>query len=209
VTQSPGDSLTLDLGRSALLLLDYQNYNVHPDGYWASVTPGLIERVAPALERTGEALAAARSAGLRVVHVQNAWRAGHPDINPHTPWQADAKLAGRSVEGTWAVEFFQPLAPIGDELIVRKRSVSGFAGTDLDRLLRLHDVSTVVIAGIITNFAAEGTARDASDRGYRVVVLGDCCESITDEMHTFAITQILPVVGAVVGVAEFARALAT
>ena len=83
--------------------------------------------------------------------------------------------------------------------------MSGFAGTELDRFLRLHDVSTVVIAGIITNFAAEGTARDASDRGYRVVVLTDCCESISDEMHAFAVTQILPIVGEV-GAADFARA---
>lgn len=90
---------------------------------------------------------------------------------------------------------------------MRKRAVSGLAGTDLDRLLRLHDVSTVVIAGIITNFAAEGTARDAPDRGYRVVVLGNCCESVTDEMHVFALTQILPIVGDVVGAEEFARAV--
>jgi len=99
------------------------------------------------------------------------------------------------------------LALASSELIVRKRAVSGFAGTDLDRLLRLHDVSTVVIAGFITNFAAEGTARDASDRGYRVVVLGDCCESITDEMHAFALTQILPAIGEVVGLREFVHAV--
>ncbi len=207
VTQPPDDALVLDLDRTALVLLDYQNYNVHPDGYWASVTPGLVERVGPALGRTAQALAAARASGICVVHVQNAWRQGHPDINPHTPWQADAKAAGRSTEGSWGIEFFEPLAPIDGELIVRKRAVSGFAGTDLDRLLRLHDVSTVVIAGIITNFAAEGTARDASDRGYRVVVLGDCCESITDEMHAFALTEILPVVGEVVGAGDFARAV--
>lgn len=207
MTGPPDDDLVLDLARSALVLLDYQNYNVHPDGYWASVTPGLVERVAPALRRTAAALAAAREAGLRVVHVQNAWREGHPDVNPHAPWQADAKAAGRSTEGTWGIEFFAELAPTAGEAVVRKRAVSGFAGTELDRLLRLHDVSTLVIAGIITNFAAEGTARDASDRGYRVVVLGDCCESITDEMHAFALTQILPIVGEVVGVDEFSRAL--
>jgi nicotinamidase-related amidase len=208
VTQPPDGTLEFDLGRTALVLLDYQNYNVHPDGYWASVDPSLVERVAPALERTAEALTAARKAGVRVVHVQNAWREGHPDINPHAPWQADAKAAGRSTEGSWGIEFFQPLMPASSELIVRKRAVSGFAGTDLDRLLRLHDVSTVVIAGIITNFAAEGTARDASDRGYRVVVLGDCCESITDEMHSFALTQILPIIGEVVGLKEFVHAVA-
>ena len=83
--------------------------------------------------------------------MQNAWREGHPDINPHTPWQ-----------------------------IERKRAVSAFAGTELDRLLRVRDLSTLALSGGITNFAVEGTARDASDRGYRVIVLEDCCESETE-----------------------------
>jgi hypothetical protein len=61
-----------------------------------------------------------------------------------------------------------------------------------------------VIAGIITNFAAEGTARDASDRGYRVIVLADCCESVTDEMHQFAI----PAIGEVVNAADFRESIA-
>src|SRR5437867_3508591 len=101
MTSPAEEGLVLDLGRTALVLLDYQNYNVHPDGYWASVTPGLIERVAPALERSSHALAAARASGICVIHVQNAWRQGHPDINLHAPWQADAKAAGRSTEGSW------------------------------------------------------------------------------------------------------------
>ncbi|MGH2691110.1 MAG: isochorismatase family protein, partial [Actinomycetota bacterium] len=49
----------------------------------------------------------------------------------------------------------------------------------------------------------------ASDRGYRVVVLGDCCESITDEWHSFSVTQILPVVGEVAGAEDFSRAVDT
>jgi len=160
VTQQPDDGLVLDLGRSALVLLDYQNYNVHPDGYWASVTPGLIERVAPALRHTAAALAAAREAGICVVHVQNAWREGHPDVSPHAPWQADAKAAGRSTEGSWGVEFFAPLAPVDGELVVRKRAVSGFAGTELDRLLRLHDVDAFA-AAVRQLCTGRGTATSA------------------------------------------------
>ncbi|MGH9199338.1 MAG: cysteine hydrolase family protein, partial [Acidimicrobiia bacterium] len=136
---SRDDGLELDPGQTALLLLDYQNYSVHPGGYWASVTPGLVERVAPALALTGQALLAARKAGMLVIHVQNAWREGHPDINPYAPWQVDAKAAGRSTEGSWGIEFFEPLAPTPGELVVRKRAVSGFAGTELDRLLKVHD----------------------------------------------------------------------
>jgi nicotinamidase-related amidase len=196
-------TLQVDPARAALLLLDYQNYNVHPEGYWAWAVPGSAERAAPAVARTAEVLAAARRTAITVIHVQNAWREGHPDVNPYTPWQADAKAAGRSTEGTWGIEFVEALSPVESELVVRKRAVSGFAGTELDRLLRVQDLSTLVIAGIVTNFAAEGTARDASDRGYRVIVLADCCESVTEEMHQFSITQILPAMAEVVDAADF------
>lgn len=60
-----------------------------------------------------------------------------------------------------------------------------------------------MIAGIVTSFAAEGTAREASDRGYRAVVLADCCESVSDEWQAFVVTQILPVVGEVVMADDF------
>ena len=199
--------LEIDAGRTALVLLDLQNYNVHPDGYWASVSPELVERVAPSLERTGEVLAASRAAGIAVIHVHNAWRDGHPDINPNTPWQADAKAAGRSTEGTWGVESYEAVAPVEGEFIVRKRAVSAFAGTELDRLLRVRDVSTLALAGGVTNFAVEGTARDASDRGYRVIVLEDCCETVSDEWQAFSMTQIMPLIALVATAQEFADAL--
>jgi nicotinamidase-related amidase len=198
-------TLQVDPDRAALLLLDYQNYNVHPEGYWARAVPGSAERAAPAVARTAEVLAAARRTAITVIHVQNAWREGHPDVNPYTPWQVAAKEAGRSTEGTWGIEFVEALAPVEGELVVRKRAVSGFAGTELDRLLRVRDISTLVIAGVVTNFAAEGTARDASDRGYRVIVLADCCESVTEEMHQFSITQILPAMAEVVDGADFSE----
>lgn len=65
-------------------------------------------------------------------------------------------------------------------------------------MLHIHDISTLVIVGIVTNVAAARTARDASDRGFRVIVLADCCESVNDEVHVFAITQTLPAIGEVV-----------
>jgi nicotinamidase-related amidase len=53
----------------------------------------------------------------------------------------------------------------------------------------------------------EGTARDASDRGYRVLILEDCCESVSDEWQPFSITQILPMIAEVVTVTDFGEAL--
>ena len=200
-------SLDLEPDRTALVLLDLQNYGVHSDGYWMSQTPGGVERIAPSIARTVDALDAARGAQIAIVHVGNAWRDGHPDVSPHAPWMREAKAAGRSVEDTWGVEFFEPVAPLDGEFIVRKRAVSAFAGTELDRLLRVRDISTLALAGSITNFAVEGTAREASDRGYRVLILKDCCESVSDEWQDFSMTQILPMIAEVVTVAGFSEAL--
>jgi len=199
--------LDLDLERTALIILDLQNYGVHPEGYWMSQMPEGVERIAPSIARTVDALEAARAARIAIVHVGNAWREGHLDINQHVPWMQEAKAAGRSVEDTWGVEFYEPVAPRDGEFVVRKRAVSAFAGTELDRLLHVRDISTLALAGSITNFAVEGTARDASDRGYRVVILQDCCESVSDEWQVFSMTQILPMIAEVVTVADFGEAL--
>ena len=200
-------SLDLEPDRTALVIVDLQNYGVHPEGYWMSQMPEGVARIAPSLARTVDALEAARAARVAIVHVGNAWRDGHPDINPHAPWMRDAKMAGRSTEDTWGVEFYEPVAPREGEFIVHKRAVSAFAGTELDRLLRVRDATTIALAGSITNFAVEGTARDASDRGYRVIILEDCCESVSDEWQAFSMTQILPMIAEVVTVADFSEEL--
>jgi nicotinamidase-related amidase len=105
------------------------------------------------------------------------------------------------------VEFFASVAPLDGEFVVRKRAVSAFVGTELERLLRVRDISTLVPAGGVTNFAVEGTAGDASDRGYRVIVLEDCCETVSDEWQAFSMTRILPLIASIVTAAEFAEAL--
>jgi len=200
--------LEIDPVRTALVLLDLQNYNVHPDGYWNQAMPGAAKLAEPMIEGTVRALETARTAGITVIHVANSWREGHPDVNLHAPWMREAKEANRSIDGSWGVEFFEPVAPREGEFVVKKRSVSAFVGTELERLLLIRDISTLVLAGGITNFAVEGTARHASDLGYRVVVLEDCTASITDEWQSFSVRQILPLIGQVVTTAELADALA-
>jgi nicotinamidase-related amidase len=60
--------IEIDPARAALVLLDYQNHNVHPDGYWAQAMSGSAERAAPAVARTAEVLASVRRAGITVIH---------------------------------------------------------------------------------------------------------------------------------------------
>jgi biuret amidohydrolase len=179
-----------DLDRAAMLLLDFQNYGIHPDGYWAKHgEPDWPGAARPAMENAARALAAARQQGLLVVHVGVAWRKGSPEANLSAP--LFSRAPSRSVEGTWGAEFCEPVKPLAGEVVVYKRGVSALAGTELDRLFRVRDVRTLILSGVATQFAVEGTAREAVDRGYRVVVLEDCCASREPAVHDFSIERIL------------------
>ena len=180
----------LNPARTALLALDFQNYSVHPQGYWAiHGEPDWPAIARPAVDTTARVLAAARRHRVLIVHVGVAWRPGSPEMNLTAPLFAGAP--DRSVAGTWGAEFYAPVAPGPGELVVHKRGVSALAGTELDRLFRLRDVNTLALTGVATQFAVEGTAREAVDRGYRVLVVEDGCASRIREVHRFSIEVIL------------------
>jgi nicotinamidase-related amidase len=180
----------LDLNRAAFLALDFQNYGIHPDGYWAKHgEPDWPSIARPALDNTARVLAAARRGGMLVVHVGVCWRDGSPEMNMSAP--LFARAPDRSVAGTWGAEFCEPVKPLASEIVVYKRGMSALAGTELDRLFRIRDVHTLVLSGVATQFAVEGTAREAVDRGYRVLVLEDCCASRDRAVHDFSIERIL------------------
>lgn len=75
------------------------------------------------------------------------------------------------------------LAPQGGELVINKVSRGAFNSTGIDALLRNMDVTGLVITGVVTNVCVETTARDAADRGYKVVLVDDACASYNQAAH--------------------------
>ena len=199
---------SVDAKRTALLVIDYQNYEVHPEGYWARRLPEVAAQLAAssAVENTARVVAAARSKDLRVIYVGTAWREGSTDMNVSAPGLASYR--DRSIEGSWGADFFAPLKPTAGEIIIWKRGISALSGTELDRLLRLFDINTVVLSGVVTNFAIEATAFEAFDRGYRAVVLRDCCLSVTDLEHEHSIKYVLSQIATIITADELIQSLA-
>jgi nicotinamidase-related amidase len=198
---------TFDPANAALVLMDFQNYGVHPDGYWAKRDPVFFARLekSGAVANAARALHAARRARVRVIHVANRWRPGHIDMDERMPMWGGRKGTDVAIDGTWGAEIFESLTPAPDEAVVVKRSVSALAGTELARLLALWGVRTVVLAGVATNFVVEGTGREAADLGYEVVVLSDATETQSDEWQRFSL-EIMAMVGSVMTVDEFVTA---
>lgn len=96
----------------------------------------------------------ARSAGARVVFLQNDGPAGAPD-EPGT-------------EG-WALA----LAARPGDAVLRKAEDDGFDGTDLEALLRAGGVEAIAVCGVLSEMCVAATARAAMDRGFQVLLPND------------------------------------
>jgi nicotinamidase-related amidase len=95
----------------------------------------------------------------------------------------------------------------GNELVLNKTCVDPFLTTNLGQALQNADANTIILMGLWTNYVVEATARHASDMGYRVFLVRECCASNTVENHEFTINKILPTICYVVSVKDTLAAL--
>ncbi|MDT4976412.1 MAG: hypothetical protein QOG98_2170 [Pseudonocardiales bacterium] len=165
----------------ALLLMDLQNEIV--DRYGA--TDAYLDRVVRTQER-------AEQASLLVVLVRVAFSPGHPEISARNKMFAAAKAGSRMVLGDPAVEPHRRLVRGNGEVVVTKRRVSAFAGSDLELVLRSHEVAGLVLGGIATSGVVLSTVREAADRDYEITVLEDLCLDGDEEVHRVLTHKVFP-----------------
>jgi nicotinamidase-related amidase len=79
------------------------------------------------------------------------------------------------IPGTAGIEIHPDAAPVDGEPLLTKDLPNGFVGTELDSLLREHDVSQLTIVGMMSNMCVDATTRAASDLGFEVTVVQDAC----------------------------------
>jgi nicotinamidase-related amidase len=92
--------------------------------------------------------------------------------------------------GSREADFLDDLQPIDDELIINKSSSGVFPVTNLHRLLRNMDITTLVFTGTSTNGCVESAVRDAVDLGYNVVIVSDACAAGTQDTHDLALSYL-------------------
>jgi biuret amidohydrolase len=189
--------LTFDPERTALLVIDMQRDFVYPGGFGEALgndTSSLLAAVAP----TQHVLAAAREAGLLVVHTREGHRPDLADLSPSK--KARGRLAsgigdpgpmGRIlVRGEHGHGIVDELAPLESEPVVDKPGKGSFYATDLDAILHAKDIRYLIVTGVTTEVCVMSTVREANDRGYECLVLSDCVASYFPEFHTTAIEMI-------------------
>lgn len=137
----------------ALLLIDIQN-DYFPDGAMELV--GSSE----AGLQAGRLLAAFRTQGLPVVHIQ------HVTLRPGATF---------FLPGTPGAELHPAVAPLSGEPVFQKHFPNSFRDTPLLEHLRGLDVTELVVAGMMTHMCIDTTVRAAFDLGFACHLAGDAC----------------------------------
>jgi nicotinamidase-related amidase len=120
------------------------------------------------------------------------FRPGYPEVNANNVMFSGVKSGGRFRMGDASAEIPEAIAPKEGEVVVVKHRVSGFAGTDLEMVLKAARVETLVMFGIATSGVVLSTVRAGADLDYRIVVISDLCLDIDKQANEFLLTNILP-----------------
>jgi nicotinamidase-related amidase len=180
---------TIDPTRTALVAVHVQNDIVGPDGAFAPFFRAEIDRVGT-LATAARLLEAARAAGVPVVYTRVAWRPDYSDLHANSPLLNIVIQQNCLVDGTPGAAITDELAPQDTDRVVTHQRVGGFHDSELDEVLRSAGVDAIVFLGVATNASVEGTARAASDLGYRVLVVSDACSAATPEAHTASLASL-------------------
>lgn len=194
---------------TAILVIDMQNDNLHPDGAFAGSGAAQHAKEQDVIAHVRAVLDAGRSMGSPIFH------------NRIVAYPAPAGLGGANApifqmigpeslrKGTWGAHIIDGLDPQEGEVILDRIRMSAFHGTSLDVMLRNLGVARVVIVGVWTNMAVEHTARDAADFGYQVTVVSDATSSINGDWQRAALSYALTNIATISTTAEVTAALAT
>lgn len=176
------ESLSLDPTRTALVNVHWQHDIVAPDGAFAPFFAESVRRHG-VIGTTRGLVDAVRGSGALVTWARAAFQPGYPELILNTGLNHAIKDLGALIDGSPGAQIIPELTPGDDEPVVSHPGTSAFPNTALDTILRRRQIDTVLFTGVATNVTVEGTARDAVNLGYNVILVSDACAAATDEAH--------------------------
>ena len=192
----------LQTSKKMLLVVDFINEIVHADGKIPSCAAMVAE--GNVMQQANQAMAAARSQQVPVIHVKVAFSSDYIECPAHSPVFSAAKKYRALELGTWGTEFHADMDLQPSDHVMVKHRISAYYATPLAAILDAQQVREVVLTGVSTNMAIETTARELHDRGFIVTVLDDACAAADIEIHRASLKNLARC-ASVMTVAEWAE----
>jgi len=174
--------MELDPRKTAVIAVHCQGDIVGSTGAFADFFHAEVKNRG-VVKKIGHLLNNAREAGATVIYTKVAFRPDYSDLHANSPLLQIVEQSGCLKEGSELAEIVTDLSPAESDFVVTHQRVGGFV-PELVEILEQREITTVLFSGVATNVSVEGTARAASDHGFRVVIAEDACSAATAETHT-------------------------
>jgi biuret amidohydrolase len=179
------------VSEAAFVIIDMQRDFLDPAGYIAlsGVDVAPLRAIIP---KAQQLLLAARRLGVKVIHTREGHRPDLSDLSAVKQRRAArsgaaigsvgplGRLLVRGEPGHCIVD---ELAPVSGEPIIDKPGFGAFYATDLELILRASGATQLFLAGVTTDICVHSTLREAIDRGFDCVTVGDACAAGDPAIH--------------------------
>jgi nicotinamidase-related amidase len=191
------EPIFVDFDKTALVIIDMQRDFLEPGGFGETLGND-VSLLEAAVGPCKAVLEAARQAGILVIHT----REGHkPDLSDAPPAKIDrgepslrigapGPMGRILIRGEPGHDIIPKLYPIDGEVVIDKPGKGAFYATELTQVLDENNIEYLLVCGVTTEVCVNTTVREANDRGYRCVVLSDCCASYFPEFHQMGLAMI-------------------
>jgi nicotinamidase-related amidase len=166
---------------TALLVMDVQGTTIK-----------MLKDSIPFIHSLSKAIQTARDNKMPVIYVVVGFRKGYPEISPNNKSFSRLKNGTMNYDMAEAPQVHPSVAPQPGDVVITKKRVSAFTGSDLEVVLRSFEIKHIVLSGISTSGVVLSTLREAADKDYAITVLSDCCADMDEEVHRVLTTKIFP-----------------
>ncbi|MGO9481721.1 MAG: cysteine hydrolase family protein [Candidatus Kryptoniota bacterium] len=166
---------------TALLVMDVQEATVNR-----------LKDSAPLMNALKKAIETARNCKMPVIYAVVGFRKGYTEVSPNNKSFSTIKSGVMNFDSEEAARVHASVAPQPGDVIITKKRVSAFTGSDLEVVLRSLERKHLILSGIATSGVVLSTLREAADKDYAITVLSDCCADMDEEVHRILMTKVFP-----------------
>ncbi|RZQ61521.1 cysteine hydrolase [Amycolatopsis suaedae] len=175
--------------RAAVLALHWQHNVIEPGGFFGPLLAepvardGVVGRATRFHQRMSEA-------GVPLVFTRFTVPDDGGALVGNTAFMRSVE-AGRAAfhpDGTGS-RIIEPMDGTATR-VVDNQKLSGLAGNDLPEWLTARGIDTLLVTGVATNLTVEQTCRHATDLGFTVHPVSDCCAAATPETHAVSLANL-------------------
>ena len=163
----------------ALIIIDIQNeFAKH------------IFNIKTVIKNTKKLIAYFKDKNWPVIYIQDF----HTDRND----PEFVKFGCHAMVGTKGVEYVKDLEPDKKDILIRKKRLSAFFGTKLDKILKQKKIKEIYLCGIYTDFCVLSTAIDGFMLDYKVFIVADAVGSTDLKSHQRGLKIIKDAAGEII-----------